>query len=233
MDNIALITSLFDYPDYYEPSFYKNALKFFKDEDIHILRNSDLISRDRSLYDKLYHYKIVVLKEYLEKNIVGNYKYVLFLDGTDTNFIKEPVDLIDKFKKLNCSVILGAEKTMWPNTEFSHLYENKRTDTEYKFLNSGTYFGESENILKHINSIIERDCCKGIDDQGQWSIEYLLSDEVMIDQECNFFFSTLDSKNKITENDGEYHLINVDAYIVHDNGPYTENTIKLTQYYNK
>lgn len=233
MEKIALITSIFDYPEHFEPPFYKNALKYFKPENIHILRNSDLISRERSLYDKLYHYKVVILKEYLENNIIGKYEYILFMDGTDTNFIKDPIDIVDKFNDLKCSVILGAEKTMWPNTEYSHLYEKKRIDTEYKFLNSGTYFGKSTDILKHLNSIIERDCCKGIDDQGQWSIEYLLSDDVMIDQECNFFFSTLDSKNKITENNGEYILKDVNAYIVHDNGPYTENTIKLTEYYNK
>jgi hypothetical protein len=29
MENVALITALFDYPDYYEPTFYKNALKYF------------------------------------------------------------------------------------------------------------------------------------------------------------------------------------------------------------
>ncbi len=233
MENIALITSIFDYPEQFEPPFYKNALKFLKAEDIHILRNSDLISRDRSLYDKLYHYKVVILKDYIQNNIIGKYEYILFMDGTDTNFIKEPTDIIDRFNELNCSVILGAEKTMWPNTEYSHLYEKKRIDSVYKFLNSGTYFGKSVNILKHLNSIIDRDCCKGIDDQGQWSIEYLLSDDVMIDQECNFFFSTLDSKDKIIDNNGEYTLSNVNAYIVHDNGPYTENTIKLTQYYNR
>ena len=44
MQNVALITALFDYPDYYEPSFYKNALKYFSPEDIYIVRNSGLIT---------------------------------------------------------------------------------------------------------------------------------------------------------------------------------------------
>ena len=72
MNNIALITALFDYPDYYEPSFYKNALKYFSPEDIHIVRNSGLITNG-SYYDKLFFYKTVKVLEYIETNIVGKY----------------------------------------------------------------------------------------------------------------------------------------------------------------
>ena len=58
MKNVALITSLFDYPEHYEPSFYKNSLKYFSPEDIHIVRHSGLITNG-SYYDKLYFYKTV------------------------------------------------------------------------------------------------------------------------------------------------------------------------------
>ena len=64
MNKIALITALFDYPDYYQPSFYKNALKYFSPEDIHVVRNSGLI--DGSYYDKLYFYKTVKVLEYID-----------------------------------------------------------------------------------------------------------------------------------------------------------------------
>ena len=60
MKNIALMTVLFDYPDYYQPTFYKNALKYFKSDDIHIVRMSNLIT-DGSYYDKLFHYKVIGL----------------------------------------------------------------------------------------------------------------------------------------------------------------------------
>jgi hypothetical protein len=67
--NIALISTLFDYPDYYVPSFYKNALKYFLPEDIHVVRNSGLIT-DGSYYDKLFFYKTVKILEYIESYIV-------------------------------------------------------------------------------------------------------------------------------------------------------------------
>jgi hypothetical protein len=232
MKNIALITALFDYPEYYEPSFYKNALKYFSPEDIHVVRNSGLIT-DGSYYDKLFFYKTVKVLEYIESNIVGKYDYILFLDATDTNFIKSPEGIIEKFQSLNCSLIMGAEKGLWPPTNYTHLYENKRTINDSKYLNSGTYFGYTDKIVNHLKDIIEKEYQTGIDDQGRWTIQYLLNDDIIIDQEREFFFSTLDTKDSVKIEGKEVSLLNLGAYIIHDNGPYTENTIKLTQILNE
>jgi hypothetical protein len=60
-----------------------------------------------------------------------------------------------------------------------------------------------------------------------------LNDDIIIDQERNFFFSTLDTKDSVIFNDGKPSLVNLDAFIIHDNGPHTENTIKLTDILNE
>jgi hypothetical protein len=232
MSKIAIITALFDYPDYYQPSFYNNALKYFLPEDIHVVRNSGLIT-DGSYYDKLYYYKTVKVLEYIQTHIVGKYDYILFLDATDTNFIKSPEGIVDKFKSLNCNIVMGAEKGLWPPTNYTHLYENKRVINESKYLNSGTYFGYTDKIIYHLKDIIEKEYQTGIDDQGRWTIQYLLNDDIIIDQERDFFFSTLDTKNSVKIEGSEISLLNLNAYIIHDNGPYTENTIKLTELLNE
>jgi hypothetical protein len=232
MEKIALITVLFDYPDYYQPSFYKNALKYFSPEDIYVVRHSGLIV-DGSYYDKLYYYKTIKLLDYIESNIVGKYDYILFLDATDTNFIKSPEGIIEKFKSLDCSIIMGAEKGLWPPTNYTHLYEKKRAINDIKYLNSGTYFGYTDKIIYHLRDIIEKEYQTGIDDQGRWTIQYLLNDDIIIDQERNFFFSTLDTKNNIIIEDSKVSLLDLDAFIIHDNGPQTENTIKLTDILNE
>lgn len=232
MKNIALITTIFDYPEHFMPTFYRNALKYFPQDNIHIVRSSGLI-KDGSYYDKLFYYKTVVLLEYIEKNILGKYDYILFLDATDTNFINPPSDIIERFHQLNCSIVMGAEKCLWPPTIYSHLYENKRIVSECKYLNSGTYFGYTDKIAYHLKDIIEKEYQTGIDDQGRWSIQYLLNDDIIIDQERDFFFSTLNSKDEVIINDGSATLINSKAYIIHDNGPHNEQTLKLTDFLNE
>ena len=233
MKKIAIITSLFDYPYHYQPTFYDKAILEVPKEDVHIIRNSGLISSE-SYYDKLYHYKIVMVLDYIQKNIVGKYEYILFLDATDTAIMKPLEGIIEKFNNLNCSVILGAEKGIWPHTTYTYLYSEKRIDSEYKYLNSGTYFGYTEKVAYYLNDIIEKEYQLGIDDQGKWTIEYLLNDDILIDQECEFFFSTYNSKDKIIIGDNDNVILdNINAYIVHDNGPHNEETIKLVNNFKK
>lgn len=227
MEQIALITSLFDYPEHYEPSFYKNAVKYFNSQDIHIVRNSGLVN-EGSYYDKLYFYKVVKVLEYIEEHIQGKYEYILFLDATDTNFISSPDGLIDKFNELSHSIVMGAEKGLWPPTNYVHLYDKKPILTDYKYLNSGTYFGYTEKVIYHLKNIIDKEYQSGIDDQGKWTIEYLLSDDIIIDQKQDFFFSTFNSKDKVNIDENNITLINSSACIVHDNGGYNDETIKLT-----
>jgi len=92
---------------------------------------------------------------------------------------------------------------------------------------------QTPTLLNHLKDIIEKEYQTGIDDQGRWTIQYLLNDDIIIDQEREFFFSTLDTKDSVKIEGKEVSLLNLGAYIIHDNGPYTENTIKLTQILNE
>jgi hypothetical protein len=225
--NIALITSLFDYPSHYNPIFFNNALKYFDEKDIHIIRNNGLV-KDGSYYDKLYFYKIPKVLEYIKEKILGNYDYILFLDATDTNFYSSPESIVDLFLSKNCSIMFGAEKGLWPNTSYTHLYESKNINSEYKYLNSGTYFGYTSKIITHMENIIDKNYEQGVDDQGKWTIEYLLHNDILIDSDCEFFMSSLFSKKYIKITNNKVVIENYKPIIVHDNGPFNEETIKVT-----
>lgn len=226
IQNIALITSLFDYPDYYTPTFYNNALKYFNKNDIHIIRNNGLITNG-SYYDKLYFYKIPKVLEYIKTNIVNKYDFIFFLDATDTNFYSSPENIINKFVGKNCSIIMGAEKGLWPPTSYNHLYEKKNITSEYKYLNSGTYFGYTTKIIEHMENIINKVYDVGVDDQGKWATEFLLNDDIVIDSNCEFFMSSLDSKKYFDFKDEKLTILGFNPIVVHDNGPYNEDTIKV------
>jgi hypothetical protein len=60
MKKTALITVLFDYPNDWEPKFYKNSLKYFEEKDVHVLRYNNLIESN-SYYERLYYYKVIKL----------------------------------------------------------------------------------------------------------------------------------------------------------------------------
>lgn len=223
---IALVTVLFDYPEHWMPPFMRSKNNNFNQEDIHILRYNNLI--DGTRYEKLYYYKIEKLLQYIKEKLLNEYNYILFLDATDTNFIKIPDRLIERFLKMNCDILMGAEKGLWPKTKYTHLYEQKNITGDYKYLNSGTYFGKTNVIVNTLESIVKNKYLNNIDDQGMWTIEYLLNDHILIDSQQEFFFSTYESKNKILIDNGNISLNNSNAFIIHDNGPATENTIKLT-----
>jgi hypothetical protein len=226
MDKIALATVFFDYPEYYKPSFYNNALKYFKPEDIHIARFNGLIKTD-SYYEKLYKYKVLFFSDYVKKNILGKYEYILFLDATDTNFYRDPQDIISKFEEFKSNIVFCAEKGFWPPINEKNLYDNKEKLTDTFYLNSGLYLGYTDKIASHMDSIIANNRTP-YDDQGHWTIEYLLNEDIKVDQERKLFFSTYEAKEFVHLNEGKPH-IGCNPYVIHDNGPHTENTIKLTQ----
>ena len=226
MKNIALVTVLFDYPPNYTPIFVKNALNYFENSDIHIVRYNSICNSD-SYYDKLYFYKIVKLCEYLEQNILGKYEFILFLDATDTNFYSSPKNIIEKFKSKNCSIIMGAEQCLWPPNSYTHLYDKKQINSEYRYLNSGTYFGYTEKVMNHMKNIIKNVYDTGIDDQGKWTIQFLLNDDIIIDSDCEFFMSTLNSKKHVKIKNGKIFIERFNPIIIHDNGQSNPETLKI------
>jgi hypothetical protein len=226
IDNISIVSILFDYPEKKYPTFYNNALKYFSKQNIHVARYSKLIESE-CYYTKLYFYKIEKLLEYVKNNIKT--EFMLFLDATDTNFLKDPSNLEKDFKAFNCSILFCAEKGLWPPTEYNHLYSNKRTISDKKYLNSGAYIGYTEKIIEYLQIIID-DNRGHKDDQAKWAIQYLHKDDIVIDQECNIFFSSYLAKNDINFENQVPSLKNLNAYIVHDNGPWGDETLKIVSF---
>lgn len=226
INNLSIISVLFDYPDNYPPLFLKNAQNYFDQKDIHILRFSNEIKGSR--YDKLYYYKIPKLLDYLKSNNEIQ-KFMMFLDATDTNFYKDSSGIIDKFLSYDCKALFCGDPYIWPKTESTNKYDVKPKTHNHCYLNSGAYMGYTDFIIEKLEYL-----CKNIhikDDQGQWAYAYLNdgNNEIKIDQSQSIFFSTLESKHNITIKDGQRPIIKQSPYIVHDNGPSTPNTIKIAR----
>lgn len=229
MNDLSVITVLFDYPQNALPLFHKNVCKYVSQSNIFVARFNENLKLTR--YQKLYKYKICELIKFLEENIKS--KFTLFLDANDTNVIKNPLDYINSFEQKSCSIIFGAEKGLWPNTKYNGLYQHKTAIGDSKYLNSGTYLGYTESIISHLKNIKEKNYLSdNVDDQGHWAAEYLHSQDIVLDYKREFFFSTFDSKELVDTHEKDYGL-KTKAFVVHDNGPQTNNTIKLANYFNK
>jgi hypothetical protein len=228
MKKLALVSLFFNYPEDRNPLIYNNSLKYFDKDDIYIARFSGL-PEDSSYYEKLYRYKLFSLLPYIKENILNKYEYMLFVDATDTNFYKNPSDIIEVFKEFNSSIVFCGEKELWPVTKYTHMYDNKERLGPFKFLNSGGYIGYTEKIVEHLESIVKNDYEGRLEDQSAWTIEYLLSDDIQIDSEGKIFFSTHLTKEYVINNDGKISLSGFNPFIIHDNGPYGDNTFKFAE----
>lgn len=229
IEDLALVTVLFGYPEYALPKIYNNAINYFNDKDIYVNRITiDTIDRN-DYYGKLYVHKIVEQSKYMKEHILGKYKYTLFVDATDTNFYRDPVDIVDTFLTFNKSIVFCAEKELWPETRYTHLYSEKVRNGPFQFLNSGGYIGYTEKIVEHLQDIVDKNYEGRVEDQSSWTIQYLLYDDIEIDTTGKIFFSTHRNREYVsTAEQKNVLLTGINPYVVHDNGPFLEETIKLT-----
>lgn len=239
MSNLILITVLYNYPDHAQPIFYKSARKSFSEDEIKVFRdNSDkdvkykeFCNNENDYYSKLFYYKIVKLRENIANNIKDN-DYLLFMDALDTGIVTDKNDILNKFKTLNCDILIGAERGLWPNTKYSNLYVVENLEVPY--LNSGTYIGKRDDILDALDKMIAHGRHDVMDDQGAWTRLYLTqSANIKLDHDRQVFFSTHESKELLNIVDDKFHgFVKHSPCIVHDNGPFNvEKTFKLADFY--
>jgi len=225
--DLALVSLYFEYPENQLPLIYSNAVKYLGEENVYIAR-FDGVPRESSYYEKLYRYKLFYLLPYIEEHILGKYEYMLFVDAKDTNFYRDPSTLIEDFKSFNKSIVFCGERELWPTTNLTHLYSTKERTGPFAYLNSGAYIGYTAKIVEHLQNIVKEDYKERIEDQSTWTIEYLLNDDIEIDSEGKLFFSTHTTKSYTFEDStGKIVLTGINPYIIHDNGPYGEDTLKF------
>jgi hypothetical protein len=109
LNELAVVSLFFNYPYDKMPLIYENTKKYIGEENFFIAR-FDGLPLDSSYYEKLYRYKLFYLLPYIKENILNKYKYMIFVDATDTNFYKNPTDIIEVFKSFNKSIVFCGEK---------------------------------------------------------------------------------------------------------------------------
>lgn len=77
--------------------------------------------------------------------------YVVFLDGFDTKVVKEPKDIIKRFKSYNCDILFSEDALPIPK----YFKEKIFGMCNDGFLNAGMYMGKAKNI-RELSSLIAK-----------------------------------------------------------------------------
>ena len=232
MSEIAIISILFDYPKHYQPIFQNKLLETFDKKNYFVLRYySDTEEiKNESYYFKFTYFRIKKFVNFIKENILNKYKYFIMLDATDVGYVGNVETISSIMLEYNCNILFGAERNLWPNTDYSHLYTNKEINSLYKFLNAGAFCAKPQSFINHVENILQRGLV-GLCDQGNWQIEYLLNNDIEIDYHNKLVLNTYLAKEDLILENSEVSFKLRTPIFVHDNGGYNEDTIKISNYF--
>lgn len=86
----------------------------------------------------------------LIKNIPDN-DIICVIDAYDVLAFCKEVEIIRKFKSLNCNLIISSELNLYPERyrdQYDHIYSNKDIPTKYNYVNAGGYIGYKHALDK-------------------------------------------------------------------------------------
>jgi len=81
------------------------------------------------------------------KSGIINTEYCILCDSWDLVFIDTPEKIIERFKKMDCDVIISAERNSFP-LDYKDEFDKLPFTKSYKYLNCGVIVGKTESVRK-------------------------------------------------------------------------------------
>ena len=110
-------------------------------EELHDVRVTCLMPNE---WIGFYYTKIKVMQDAIEN--LPNDDIVLFIDAYDVLINGNIDEIIEKFNSYNCDVLLSSELYCWPPYYKAELDNEVKSNTKYKYANSGGYIGYVKNM---------------------------------------------------------------------------------------
>jgi hypothetical protein len=160
--------------------------------------------------------KILRMKTLLDKLKYNDEDIIIDTDCFDFVFIKNPLEMIEKFKQENVDLIIGAEPKCANHTQnCKKFFENTYPNSTSKYLNSGFKIGYVKvyhEVLKEI-----------VNDTKKYIPDNYTSDQRVLSRYCfktNFRNNTIriDDKNEYVTtlcSTQEYIKENINSYCLH------------------
>jgi hypothetical protein len=163
--------------------------------------------------------KLIETYNHLQKN--PHITEFIFVDAYDVIALSSPQEVLEKIKD-RTKMLISVEKNCWPNSELASQYP--KTDSEWKYINSGSYYSPSKLFIDMIESYppLYID-----DDQLYLTNEFLNNpDDKVLDYDCEVFqaYSFIADDDFGYENKRLQNLkTKSQPVIIHSNGR-TDNT---------
>lgn len=135
-------------------------------------------------------YKLNLIKDALKPYKNDNEMIVLFSDSYDVIFTSPMEDMVEKFKKTGCRVLISAENLLWPDQTLKEQYP-KFDGPGGWYLNSGMYMGYSDAVYEMLKSSTVKD-----KDDDQLTLTKAYLDETL----RNKLSIKLDHKSEVFQN---------------------------------
>jgi len=134
--------TILTFSDSTEPTLVEQSLSTF---------GAQCVTLGRGVSQWRNEYKIDLALEWLSQNRCDD---VLVCDGFDVLFLDHPRTAFERFRAMDCPMVLNADKRLWPRCQpsdavFGDFYQN-RSDSPFRYLNSGAYIGEREFVIKFL-----------------------------------------------------------------------------------
>ena len=114
------------------------------------------------------------------------------MDAYDTLFNSTSEVIFNKFKSKNTRILISAEKMYtYQYHQFMHKYDT--IESEYRYVNAGTYMGYAGDVLKMVNELFEIPFDSQIDQglMGVWLYDnFENTEKVQLDTNCDVFWIT-------------------------------------------
>ena len=119
------------------------------------------------------HFKRIFTTLEMLRNITT--KYVLGLDNYDVLLFGSPVEVLERFKRMGCKMLVNSEVNFFPDGGWSSRWkehEYEKAKTEFKYLNAGVWMGEVDFCI----NFLEKCATRRMEIDNRMSSGYVIKD---------------------------------------------------------
>lgn len=137
-----------------------------------------------------------VIQKWLN-NYEGDATHIIYIDAFDNICFGSSDEVIEKFNRFDCQMLISAEKACYPHPERAADYPH--TESAWKYVNGGGWMGEINYLKDLFTYFLEPDSHDQV-----WLMEmYLKQNQIALDVNCEIFqtiaFSDPDEWTKFEE----------------------------------